>query len=165
MQTDFEAFYPDLRRLARAQLSRNKTITQLDATSLVHESYLRLLNSGQVRRDDRCEFMAYMAKVMRSVIVDVVRARSAEKRGGANEHVRLDTEMNEALPEADAQVLHVHEALDVLSESEPRLAQVVEMHYFGGMSESEIAGVLGVSDRTVRRDWEKARLLLAVALR
>ncbi len=165
MQTNFEIFYADLRRMARAQLSRNKTITQLDATSLVHESYLRLHSSGHVRTENRGEFMAYMAKVMRSVIVDVVRARQAEKRGGVNEHVRLDTNMNEILPAPEAQVLHVHEALEVLSASEPRLGQIVEMHYFGGMSDSEIASVLGVTDRTVRRDWEKARLLLAVALR
>ncbi|WP_394780628.1 ECF-type sigma factor [Undibacterium sp.] len=165
MHTDFEALYGDLRRLARAQLSRNKTITSLNATSLVHESYLRLLNAGQLRTEERGEFMAYMAQVMRSVIVDFVRARSAEKRGGNNEHVRLDTDMSEKLPAPEAEILHVHEALQVLSASDPRLGSVVEMHYFGGMSEAEIAGVLGVSDRTVRRDWEKARLLLAVALR
>lgn len=165
MQTDFESFYDDLRRLARSQLSRNKTITQLGATSLVHESYLRLHNAGHLRTEERGEFMAYMAQVMRSVIVDFVRSRSAEKRGGGNEHIRLDTDMSDKLPAPEAEILHIHEALEVLSASDPRLSSVVEMYYFGGMSESEIASVLGVSDRTVRRDWEKARLLLAVALK
>jgi len=165
MHTNFEPLYDDLRRLARSQLRRNQTITQLDATSLVHESYLRLQNAGQLRTDERGEFMAYMAQVMRSVIVDFVRARAADKRGGNYELVTLDTDLGDQLPDAEAEILHVHEALQVLSASDPRLGSVVEMHYFGGMSEAEIAGVLGVSDRTVRRDWEKARLLLAVALR
>ena len=165
MHTDFAAHYDQLRRLARSQLRRNQTITQLNATSLVHESYLRLHHAGQLRTDERGEFMAYMAQVMRSVIVDVVRARAADKRGGQHQRVPLDTELGEKLPEPEDEILHVHEALQVLSAADPRLGSVVEMHYFGGLSEAEIAGVLGVSTRTVRRDWEKARLLLAVALR
>ena len=165
MHNDFAPFYDDLRRLARSQLRRNQTITQLDATSLVHESYLRLQNAGQLRTDQRGEFLAYMAQVMRSVIVDCVRARSADKRGGKHEYIRFDTEMGEQLAAPEAEILHVHEALQVLSATDPRPSSVVEMHYFGGLSEAEIAGVLEVSERTVRRDWEKARLLLAVALR
>jgi len=165
MQNSIEALYDDLRRLARSELRRHQTITFLDATSLVHESYLRLVGNGQIRVEQRGEFMAYMARVMRSVIVDFVRAKAAYKRGGQQAHVPLDTELSELLPAADAEVLHVHEALKVLAASDPRMGDIVEMHYFGGMTEPEIAAVLKVSERTVRREWEKARLLLAVALK
>lgn len=165
MNTTFEALYDDLRRLARSELRRNQTITFLDATSLVHESYLRLVGNGQLRLDQRGEFMAYMARVMRSVIVDFVRAKSADKRGGQHQHIPIDTELGDQLPAPDSEVLHVHEALQLLAASDPRMGEIVEMHYFGGMTEPEIASVLGVSERTVRREWEKARLLLAVALK
>ncbi len=165
MQNSFDVLYDDLRRLARSELRRHQTITFLDATSLVHESYLRLVGNGQVRVEQRGEFMAYMARVMRSVIVDFVRAKAADKRGGQQVHVPLDTELGDILPAADAEVLHVHEALKMLAASDQRMADIVEMHYFGGLTEPEIASVLSVSERTVRREWEKARLLLAVALK
>jgi RNA polymerase sigma factor (TIGR02999 family) len=101
---------------------------------------------------------------MRSVIVDFARARQAERRGGDAVHVVLDTGIaaNAVAPEND--VLRVHEALDVLAQADARLAQVVEMRYFGGLTEPEIAQALDVSERTVRRDWDKARLLLFAAL-
>ena len=92
------------------------------------------------------------------------RARQAERRGGDAEHVVLDTAMGERLAAPENDVLRVHEALDVLAQADARLAQVVEMRYFGGLSEAEIAEGLGVSERTVRRDWERARLLLLAAL-
>jgi RNA polymerase sigma factor (TIGR02999 family) len=163
MQGTFEALYGDLRRMARSELGKHQTITLLSATSLVHESYIRAVKSGQVRSNQRGEFMAYMASVMRSVIVDFVRARSAEKRGGGNIKVSLDTELSEKLAFQDADVLRVHEALEVLGQADARMARVVEMHYFAGLSDAEIAEALGVSERTVHRDWEKARLMLAVA--
>jgi RNA polymerase sigma factor (TIGR02999 family) len=109
--------------------------------------------------------MAYMAKVMRSVIVDFVRAKSTDKRGGQNLHIPLDTELSDILPAPEEEVLHVHQALQALAAADPRMGDIVEMHYFGGMTEPEIASVLGVSERTIRREWEKARLLLAVALK
>jgi RNA polymerase sigma factor (TIGR02999 family) len=165
MDSTFEALYADLRRLARAEIARHQTITLLNATSLVHESYLRAVKSGQVRTSERGEFMAYMARVMRSVVVDFVRARAADKRGGKQVHVTLDTVLSEQLAAQDADVLRVHEALEVLAQSDARMAQVVEMHYFAGLSDDEIAESLGVSVRTVQRDWEKARLLLAVAFK
>jgi RNA polymerase sigma factor (TIGR02999 family) len=165
MQSTFEALYDDLRRLARSEVRRHQTITLLNTTSLVHESYLRVLKSGQVRTDERGEFMAYMARVMRSVVVDFVRSRMAEKRGGKSEHVPMDTELEEKISAHDADVLRVHEALDVLAQSDARMAQVVEMRYFAGLEDAEIAQALRVSERTVRRDWEKARLLLAVAFK
>jgi RNA polymerase sigma factor (TIGR02999 family) len=165
MQNTFEALYEDLRRMARSEVARHQTITLLNATSLLHESYLRAVKSGQVRTSERGEFMAYMARVMRSVVVDFVRARAAEKRGGAQVHMTLDTDLGEKLAAEDADVLRVHEALEVLAQSDARMSQVVEMHYFGGLSDEEIAQSLGVSERTVQRDWEKARLLLAEAFK
>ncbi len=165
MQNTFEALYDDLRRLALSEIRRHQTITLLNATSLVHESYLRVVKSGQVRTDERGEFMAYMARVMRSVVVDFVRSRGAEKRGGGAEHVPLDTELGEKISAHDADVLRVHEALNMLAQSDARMTQVVEMHYFAGLDDAEIAQALGVSERTVQRDWEKARLLLAVAFK
>jgi RNA polymerase sigma factor (TIGR02999 family) len=102
---------------------------------------------------------------MRSIIVDAVRAASRERRGGGAEHVTLDIAIADALAQPQEELLDVDRALDDLAGLEPRLAQVVEMRYFAGLSDAEIAEALGLSDRTVRRDWEKARLLLAHALR
>jgi RNA polymerase sigma factor (TIGR02999 family) len=160
----FAIVYPDLRRLARARLRQHQTMTLLDTTSLVHESYLKFVGSAALAIEDRAHFFAYAARVMRSVIVDFARARQAERRGGGAEHVVLDTALSEqvAAPENDA--LRVHEALATLEQADPRLAQVVEMRYFGGLSEAEIAEALSTSERTVRRDWEKARLLLLAAM-
>ncbi len=160
----FGLLYDDLRRLARARLRQHRTMTLLDTTSLVHESYMKLVGAGSLPVEDRHHFFAYASRVMRSVIVDFARARLAERRGGGAEHVALNTAIGEqvAAPENDA--LRVHEALEVLAQADARLAQVVEMRYFGGLSEAEIAEALGLSERTVRRDWEKARLLLIAAM-
>ncbi len=160
----FALLYADLRRLARARLRQHQTLTLLDTTSLVHESYLKLVGAQALPVEDRHHFFAYASRVMRSVIVDFARARQAERRGGDAEHVVLDTALGERLAAPENDVLRVHEALDVLAQADTRLAQVVEMRYFGGLSEAEIAEVLGLSERTVRRDWERARLLLLAAL-
>lgn len=161
----FSALYQDLRKLARSRLRRTETITLLDTTSLVHESYLRYLNGRELEFGDRGKFFAYAATVMRSIVVDEVRKRRAQRRGGATEHVPLDTDAVDALAADDEQIVRVHEALEELSALEPRLAQVVEMRYFAGLSEEDIAASLGVTDRTVRRDWDKARTLLYGALK
>lgn len=102
---------------------------------------------------------------MRSVVVDLVRARQADRRGGGQQMLTLDTAVAEHTPQADDDVLKVHEALDELGQAEPRLAQVVEMRYFAGLAERDIAEALGVTERTVQRDWQKARLFLAASLR
>jgi RNA polymerase sigma factor (TIGR02999 family) len=161
----FAASYDDLKRLARARLRDGGRNTVLDTTSLVHESYLRFMNSGQLRAEDRRAFFAYASRVMRSVIVDSARERLAECRGGDAIHMTLTTHVAEAIPADEEAILRVHDALQVLEAAEPRLAKVVEMRYFGGYSEQEIAEALEVTDRTVRRDWEKARLLLEAALK
>jgi RNA polymerase sigma factor (TIGR02999 family) len=160
----FDAAYHDLRRLARMRLTQSARGVLLDTTSLVHESYLRFANAAEFNISDRQHFLRYAANVMRSVIVDCVRERMAERRGGAAQHVTLNTQVVDATPLGEQEILRVHEALDELAQYDERMARVVEMRYFAGMTESEIADALGVTDRTVRRDWEKARLLLAEAL-
>jgi RNA polymerase sigma factor (TIGR02999 family) len=156
--------YAELRRIARRQVRRAGDLTLLDTTALVHEAWLRL--SGTEGKDfpDRRHFLAYAAQAMRSVVIDLVRARQAERRGGGQEHLTLNTAIAELTPQGDDDVLRVHEALDELAQLEPRLAQVVEMRYFGGLLEQEIAEALGVTERTVQRDWQKARLFLSMSL-
>jgi RNA polymerase sigma factor (TIGR02999 family) len=161
----FAVLYQDLRKLARSRLRQSEPITLLNTTSLVHESYLRLLNARELEFADRGKFFAYAATVMRSIIVDEVRKRHAERRGGSAEHVELDTGAADGLAQEDEQIVRVHEALDELSALDPRLARVVEMRYFAGLGEVDIAAALGVTDRTVRRDWDKARTLLFAALK
>lgn len=166
----FRATYDDLRALARDRLRRDQRGTLLDTTALVHESYLRFAAASRVRIEDQGHFMHFAARVMRSVVIDFIRERRAERRGGNDVRISLTTNSAEALPDPQArdsedEILHVHEALDELAKVDKRMVQVVEMRYFGGMTETEVATALEISERTVRRDWEKARLLLAAALR
>lgn len=157
--------YEDLRRMAHSRLQRSGDITLLDTTALVHETYLRLQRAGQVEFVDRKHFLAYAAQVMRTIVIDAVRARRADRRGGDVLHVTLNTEVGESVAIGGEDVLRVHEALDELAHIDARLGQVVEMRYFGGLSELEIADCLGVTERTVQRDWRKARLLLSTVLK
>lgn len=157
--------YAELQRLARSRLRRAGELTLLDTTSLVHESWLRLSRGAGVDFADRGHFLAYAAQVMRSIVVDLLRSRQAERHGGGAWHVTLNTQVAESVARHEDEVLRVHEALDDLAATEPRLAQVVQMRYFGGLSEAEIAGCLGVTERTVQRDWQKARIYLALALK
>jgi len=161
----FAEAYPELRKLARSRLRDGGRDTFLETTALVHETYLRFLSSGQLHLDNRRAFFAYASKVMRSVIIDEVRERQALRRGGDWVELTLDTQVADGLPSGEAEILHVHEALLALEAAEPRLAKVVEMRYFGGYSEIEIAAALDVTERTVRRDWDKARLLLMNSLK
>jgi RNA polymerase sigma factor (TIGR02999 family) len=157
-------FYAELRRLARARLAAGGHYTLLDTTALVHESFLRLQRAGDFPINDSEHFLAYATKTMRSVVVDYARKRKAERHGGDASHTRLNTAHAEELGASDDEILEVHEALEVLAGIDPRLVQVVEMRYFGGLTDVEIGNALGVADRTVRRDWERARLLLAGVL-
>jgi RNA polymerase sigma factor (TIGR02999 family) len=161
----FAAAYGELHRLARSRLRDGGRNTLLDTTGLVHESFLRFVGGGELRAEDRKAFFAYASQVMRSVIVNSARERIAEKRGGELRPLTLSVELVANVAESDDTILKVHEALDALEQADPRLAEVAQMRYFGGYSEQEIAETLGVSDRTVQRDWEKARLILAAALR
>lgn len=164
LATLFSQLYPELRRLAHGRLKKHPASTLLDTTSLVHESYLRFLRAGQIQVSDRAHFLAYAARVMRSVVVDFARERSAERRGGQEVHIALDTDAAQ-VPAGEVEIIRVHEALEELAKLSERLVQVVEMRYFAGMTEAEIAEALGITERTVRRDWEKARILLASALK
>jgi RNA polymerase sigma factor (TIGR02999 family) len=167
--------YRQLRVIARARLRDGGRETLLDTTALVHEAYLRIVGSvvgpgvgmesgvgsgvsGQPR------FLAYASRTMRSVIVDFARKRQSERHGGDVFLVTLTGTLGDKHPAAADDILRVHEALQELAQIDERLAQGVEMRYFGGLSEPEIAQALGISQRTVRRDWEKARLLLARVL-
>jgi RNA polymerase sigma factor (TIGR02999 family) len=160
----FAAAYAELHRLARARLRDGGRNTVLDTTCLVHESYLRFVRAGELRAEDRRAFFAYASRVMRSVIVNSVRDRIAQKRGGSARPLTLSTQLGANLADGEESIMKVHEALEELAKAEPRLAQVVEMRYFGGYSEQEMAETLGVTERTVQRDWEKARLILVAAL-
>ena len=161
----FGLLYPQLHDIARARLRQHQAMTLLDTTSLLHEAYLKVMGVDALPVADRRHFFTYAARVMRSVIIDYARARNAERRGGGVDHVALDTALSDEVAAPENDVLRVHEALDVLARADARLAEVAEMRYFGGLSEAEIADAQGVSERTVRRDWEKARLLLLAAMK
>jgi RNA polymerase sigma factor (TIGR02999 family) len=155
--------HDELRRIAHARLFRSGKLTLLQTNDLVNEAYLRLVNAGNFDPQDRSHFLAYAARAIRSVIVDYVRARGAERHGGDALHVTLDTGL--ALPPAgESEILEIDRALADLRVLDEHLAQVVEMRFFAGISEEEIATALGLSERTVRRHWEKARRLLATIL-
>lgn len=157
----FPALYNELRRLARSRLAAGGRHTLLDTSALVHEAFLRMQRDGGVALNDREHFLAYAATTMRSVVIDFVRRRSADRRGGGADHITLDTQAAHSLGASDDEILEVHKALQTLAKVDARLVQVVEMRYFAGLTDVEIGAALGVTDRTVRRDWERARLLLA----
>ena len=161
----FEAAYEDLRALAHARLRGAPRGAVLDTTSVVHESYLRFVQSRRLDIQDRGHFLRYAARIMRSVIVDFIRERMAQCRGADAPHVTLTTHVGAGSASGAEEILRVHEALEEIAALDPRIVQVVEMRYFAGMTEVEIADALGVTDRTVRRTWEKARLLLAQSLK
>ncbi len=162
----FAALYPELRRVAHGRLSRNVRDGTLDTTALVHECFLKFSVVEQLLPEDRNTFLQHAATVMRSIIVDHVRARLAQRRGGGAAHIALDAQsgVDHLGAAAEDEILHVHEILQEVATLEPRLVNIVEMRYFAGMTEPEIAAALGISERTVRREWEKARMLLAAAM-
>lgn len=159
----FEVVYLELRGLARSKLAQESPLTMLNPTSLVHESWLRLIGNLDVDTKNRRVFFGYASKVMRSVIVDYARERNAEKRGGGVAEVTLLTELaGEAVD--TTQILAVHEAMAKLKEIDERCHDIVELRYFGGFTVDECAKHLEVSSMTVARDWEKARLFLSYQL-
>ena len=155
--------YRELHGMARRQLGPAQSQT-LDATGLVHEAYLRLVGRSEAEFEDRAHFFAYAASAMRSVVIDYARQRLAVKRGGDLHRVTdLPEDLGGGL-RLDEDMLGLDVALDRLAAVDKRLAQVVEMRYFAGLSETEIAGLLKRSERSVRRDWQKARLYLLASL-
>lgn len=155
--------YEHLRSIARHQLAIRDGGGTLSTTGLVHEAYLKLVEQSRIAWSDRSHFFALASVAMRHVLVDRARARLAHKREGVLFRVTLDDEQvaSNSQPEA---VLEINDALDRLALVEPRLAKTVECRFFGGLSEEETAAALGVTERTVQRDWVKARMLLRRAL-
>jgi RNA polymerase sigma factor (TIGR02999 family) len=155
--------YHELHAMARRQLAGQYGQT-LDATALVHEAYLKLIGRRDVQFDDRAHFFAYAASAMRSVVVDYARQRLAQKRGGDLHRVTELPDDVEGGLRLDEDMLGLDTALTKLAGVDAKLAQVVELRYFAGLSEQEIAGLLNRSERSIRRDWQKARLFLLASL-
>jgi RNA polymerase sigma factor (TIGR02999 family) len=155
--------YDELRAIARRQLSRRAPGGTLSTTGLVHEAYLKLVDQSGVTWHDRAHFFALASVAMRHVLVDRARARFTKKRDGAFERITLDRVQIAGADQAEL-LLQLNDAIDRLAAVEPRLARVVDCRFFGGLDEKEIAEALGVTVRTVERDWAKARMLLRRAL-
>jgi RNA polymerase sigma factor (TIGR02999 family) len=155
--------YHELHAMARRQLAGQYGQT-LDATALVHEAYLKLIGRRDVQFDDRAHFFAYAASAMRSVVVDYARQRLAQKRGGDLHRVTELPDDVEGGLRLDEDMLGLDTALTKLAGVDAKLAQVVELRYFAGLSEQEIAELLHRSERSIRRDWQKARLFLLASL-
>jgi RNA polymerase sigma factor (TIGR02999 family) len=162
--------YEHLRRLARQYVRKEQPAGRIDATALVHEAYVKLVDARQVDWQDRAHFYAVSARIMRRILVDAARARRSAKRGGNMQRVEHTTAVNfDALPSAAsdraAEICALDDALDELAAMDPRRAQVVELRFFGGLSVEETAEALSVSPQTVMRDWKLARAWLARELR
>lgn len=159
-----ELLYDDLRAIAHRHLQTERDDHTLSTTALVHEAYVQLSKRSGPTWQGRAQFFALLSKVMRHVLIDYARRRRADKRGGAEPRVPLDDQV--ASQDAEVfELLAVNEALERLEALDPRLARVVECRFFGGMPESEIAEALGLSTRTVERDWTRARAYLHALLR
>jgi RNA polymerase sigma factor (TIGR02999 family) len=159
-----EHVYPELRLIARRYMKNERLGNTLQATALVHEVYLRLVDVTNVEWQERAQFFAMAAQMMRRILVNAAHARAAQKRGGRTPKVNID-ETAVLSPSPDRSILALDEALTVFSRLAPRQARVVELRYFGGLTEEEIVAALNVSPRTVRRDWDFARAWLSQALK
>ncbi|HEU0175525.1 MAG TPA: sigma-70 family RNA polymerase sigma factor [Blastocatellia bacterium] len=152
----FPLVYAELRRLARSYMRKERAGHSLQTTALIHEAYLRLIDAAQVEWQNRAHFFGVAARAMRQILVAMARERGCQKRGGGARQVSLD----EAVmidKGTDEDLVALDEALGALAQFDARKAQVVEMRFFGGLTEDEIAAALGVSTETVRRDWRLAR--------
>ena len=158
----FAALYAELHRLADRELRRMGPQLSLGTTTLLHEAYLDLAGRDGVRFPDRARFMSYAARAMRGLVIDYVRWSRAQKRGGGAYEITLTGDGAQASPAANEteELQRLSDALDELAGLDPALAQLVDLHFFCGYTFVEIAELRGVSERTVQRDWRKARLLL-----
>lgn len=152
----FAALYDDLHRMAQRELRRNAA-ANLSPTTLLHEAYLNISQRQSAPSADRGKFMAYAARAMRGLLIDYLRSRQAQKRGGEFEITSLPTDLPQAV---DGEMEKLGDAIDQLALIEPRLAECVDLKFFCGFSFLDIADMRSVTERTVRRDWEKARILL-----
>ena len=162
--------YDHLRKLGRQYLRKERADGRADATSLVHQAYVRLVDARHVNWQDRAHFFAVSSTIMRRILVDAARARASSKRGGHLQKVEETTALTlDSLPatgaDRAAEICALNDSLDALAKQEPRRAKVIELRYFGGLSVEETADALGVSPQTVLRDWKLARAWLAVELR
>jgi RNA polymerase sigma factor (TIGR02999 family) len=155
--------YEELRRIAHRHLAAHDRGGTLQTTGLVHEAYLKLVDQSRAGWNDRAHFFAVASRAMRHVLIDRARGRARQKRGGDGPRISLDVDQIPVDDQPEA-LLQLDEALAKLAEVEPRLARVVECRFFGGLTEDETAEGLGVTPRTVQRDWAKARVLLRRAL-
>jgi RNA polymerase sigma factor (TIGR02999 family) len=148
--------YGELRRLAQSYMRRERAGHTLQTTALIHEAFLRLIDAGQVRLESRTHFFAVASRLMRQILVDFARSRGYQKRGGGAEQVSLDEALVIGQP-PDEDLVALDEALAALAEVDERKARVVELRFFGGLTEAEMAETLKVSPETVRRDWRLAK--------
>ncbi len=155
--------YAELRAIARRHLASGGRDATLDTSALVHDAYLKLFDRSQLDWQDRRHFFSVAAMAMRQIIVDRARRRSAQKRGGGLARVDLDS-AHLAVDEQADDILALNEALARLAQVDERLGRIVELRFFGGLSVEEVAEVMEMSDRTVKRDWRKARALLYQSL-
>jgi RNA polymerase sigma factor (TIGR02999 family) len=155
--------YNELRTIAHRHLAAMGRSATVQTTALVHEAYLKLVDQSRGEWKDRAHFFALASLSMRHILVDQAKARVALKRGGERRQVTLDDAEIGADDQPEA-LLQLNDAMDRLAETQPRLARVVECRFFGGLTEEEIAEALGLTVRTVQRDWAKARMLLRRAL-
>jgi RNA polymerase sigma factor (TIGR02999 family) len=158
----FSALYSELRRLAKRELARQGSSFYLSPTTVLHEAYIEIADRDGRNFPDRGRFMAYAARVMRGLIIDHARSRSAQKRGGKFEITSSDGAIS--APPDPQELTKISQALDELAQSEASLAEVVDLKFFCGFTFGEIAAMKGTSERTVQRQWEKARIYLHRAI-
>lgn len=159
----FSALYAELRRLARYELARHGAPVSLSATTLLHKAYIEIAGDNGTSFPDRNRFMGYAARVMRGLIIDHARSRHAQKRGGQFEITSLGAQCGDAVNEQA--LISISEGLDELAKAEPMLAEIVDLKFFCGFSFAEIAAMKNVSERTIQRQWEKARIYLHRSIR
>ncbi len=161
----FTVLYDELHRMARRELSRRGGGVTLSATTLLHEAYLDISAREGTAFPDRARFMGYACRVMRGLIIDYARRRQAQKRGGEFEITAIATDIAATVAANAEELTDLNDGLVELEQTEPRLARVVDLKFFCGFSFAEIGSMMGVSERTVQRDWEKARIFLHGLLR
>ena len=159
----FATLYGELHRLAQSHLHRSAGTLTLGATTLLHETYLNIASRDELAFPDRARFLAYASRAMRGLVIHYLRTRNARKRGGELTFTSLD-EAQAKPAEEHAELLALSDALDRLATLDPPLAELVDLKFFSGFSFADIAGLRGVSERTVQRDWAKARLILHTCL-
>lgn len=155
----FKAWYPELKKIAHSRLHRSGMGGSMQTTSLVHDSYLKLSTGPDLQFASRLQFLAYASRTLRSLVIDTIREERALRRGGDMNLVTLDTAVQEGIADS-VDIEAVNGAMDDLAKLDPALAQLVEMRFFGGMTAIEIAEALNISERSVQREWSKARALL-----